>query len=238
MRPIGFSTGALAKQDFRRALVCLRLHKIPVVELSALRLNELEPLIEAIAGLDLSSFQFVSFHAPSHLAFSEESRVTDKLRYVVDRGIPVVVHPDVIAEDQSWKWMGRHLLLENMDKRKPIGRTSKELKCLFDRFPESRLCFDIGHARQVDPTMVEARLILESFGDRLAQIHISEVNTGSRHDPLSVNAISAFQSVATLIPETIPIILETLIDQGQSDILTEIERGRCALDPAISATAP
>ena len=237
MRPIGFSTGALAKHDFRRALVCLRLHNIPVVELSALRLNELDPLIEVMPDLDLGSFQFVSFHAPSHLAFSEESRVTDKLRFVVDRGIPVVVHPDVIAEDQSWKWMGRHLLIENMDKRKPVGRTSREMKCLFDRFPESRFCFDIGHARQVDPTMVEARFILESFGDRLAQIHISEVNTSSRHDPLSANAISAFQSVAALIPESIPVILETLIDQGQSDIMTEIERGRRALDPPNSVVA-
>jgi len=237
MRPIGFSTGALAKQDFRRALVCLRLYNIPVVELSALRLNELEPLVGAIADLDLSSFQFVSFHAPSHLARSDESHVTDQLRLVVGRGIPVVAHPDVIATDQSWEWMGQHLLIENMDKRKPVGRTSKELKYLFDRFPKSRFCFDIGHARQVDPTMVEARLILESFGDRLVQVHLSEVNTGSRHDPLSVNAISAFQSVATLIPETVPIILETLIDQGQSDMLTEIERARRALDSPVSAVA-
>lgn len=237
MRPIGFSTGALAKQDFRRALACLRHHNIPVVELSALRLNELDPLVEAIADLDLSSFQFVSFHAPSHLTPSEEWRVTDRLRFVVDRGIPIVVHPEVIDKDQCWRWMGQHLLIENMDKRKPVGRTSRELKCLFDRFPESRFCFDIGHARQVDPTMVEAKLILESFGDRLAQLHISEVNTGSRHDPLSVNAISAFQSVAALIPERVPIILETLIDQGQSDVLTEIERARRALDPAVSAVA-
>lgn len=65
--------------------------------------------------------------------------------------------------------------------------------------------------------MMEARLILESPGVRLAEVHISEVNTSSLHDPISVYAISAFRSVASLAPEQIPIVLESLIDQGQSD---------------------
>jgi len=80
--------------------------------------------------------------------------------------------------------------------------------------------------------MTEARLILEAFGGRLTQIHISEVNTSSRHDPLSIYAISAFRSVASLIPERVPVVLETLIDRAQSDIAKEIDRARRALDPA------
>ena len=79
--------------------------------------------------------------------------------------------------------------------------------------------------------MTEARLILEQFGGRLREVHVSEVNTSSRHDALSVYAISAFRTVAKLIPEPVPIILETLIDEGQSDIPTEIDRARRALDP-------
>jgi len=122
------------------------------------------------------------------------------------------------------------LLIENMDKRKPVGRKALDLERLFWQFPKAGLCFDIGHARQVDPTMTEAQLILESFGDRLREVHISEVNTSSRHDPLSVYAMSAFRSVSSLIPDSVPIVLETLIDQGQSDILTEIDRARKALD--------
>jgi hypothetical protein len=124
---------------------------------------------------------------------------------------------------------GDRLLIENMDKRKPIGRTADELNKYFRELPEARLCFDIGHARQVDPTMAEARKILEKFRDRLAEVHLSEVNSSSKHDPLSAYAIEAFQSIANLIPEHVPVILETLIDAGQSDIPTEIAHAHQAL---------
>jgi hypothetical protein len=119
-----------------------------------------------------------------------------------------------------------------MDKRKPVGRNAFDLERLFRQFPEAGLCFDIGHARQVDPTMTEAQLILETFADRLREVHISEVNTSSRHDPLSLYAVSAFRSVSSLIPDSVPIVLETLIDDGQSDIPTEMDRARSALDAA------
>lgn len=236
MRPIGFSTGAIAKGDFRSALTCLRMYGITIVELSALRFNELEPLVQALDNLDLTRFKFVSFHAPSRFSPNDEDFVVDRLKSVVARGIPVVVHPDVISKPAKWENISAGLLIENMDKRKAVGRTAAELCSLFERFANSRFCFDLGHARQVDPTMMEARLILESLGERLAEVHISEVNSSSRHDPLSEYAMSAFRSVASLVPESVPVVLETLIDQGQSDILTEVDRARRALDQTIFAT--
>ena len=48
--------------------------------------------------------------------------------------------------------------------------------------------------------------------------------TASRHDPISRYAVMAFSPVVALIPEDVPIILEPLIDEGQSDIETEIQR--------------
>jgi hypothetical protein len=116
-----------------------------------------------------------------------------------------------------------------MDKRKPVGQTARDLRRLFDRFPEAGLCFDMGHARQVDPTMTEAYRILDQHGHRLRQVHLSEVNTASHHDPISRYAILAFQKVAGLIPPNIPIILETLIDCGQSNVRTEIRNAELAL---------
>lgn len=232
MRRIGFSTGAIARGDFQTALTRLRHHRITVVELSALRLSELGPLVSSLPGLDLIEFEFVSFHAPSLFPASDETYVLDQLRAVVKLGIPVVVHPDVISTPAAWEALGSMVFLENMDKRKPVGRTARDLESLFRRFPKAGFCFDLGHARQVDPTMTEAQLMLENFGDRLREVHISDVNTSSRHDPLSVYSMSAFRSVASLIPESIPVVLETLIDEGQSEILTEIERARQALDPA------
>ncbi len=232
MKRIGFSTGAIAKGDFQAALARLRLLHVSVVELSALRFEELDPLIDSLPSLELDGFEFVSLHAPSGFPVVQERYVLDRLRAVVDQGIPVVVHPDVISRPRDWKVLGPMMLLENMDKRKSVGRTALDLVRLFSQFPDAGFCFDIGHARQVDPTMTEAQLILETFSERLSEVHVSEVNTSCRHDPLSCYAISAFRSVSAFIPDSVPIILETLIDQGQSDILTEIDRAQEALDPA------
>jgi hypothetical protein len=229
MRRIGFSTGALARGDFWLALSLLRSHRIEIVELSALRIEELTPLILALPQLDLQYFSFVSIHAPSRFTQDLELSVVNQLSSLTERGYPVVVHPDVIFTPPIWMRLGDRLLIENMDKRKPIGRNVRELRVMFELLPAARFCFDIGHARQVDPSMTEAFLLLDEFRTRLAEVHMSEVNTASRHDPISRNAVKAFRSIAASIPEEIPVILEPLIDNGQSDIETELQRARDAL---------
>ncbi|MBK9170789.1 MAG: hypothetical protein IPM24_25495 [Bryobacterales bacterium] len=64
---------------------------------------------------------------------------------------------------------------------------------------------------------------------------MSEVNTASRHDPISLNAVAAFSRVAGAIREEVPIVLEPLIDRGQSDVTAEVERAR-AVFAAVAAT--
>lgn len=232
MRRIGFSTGAVARGDFRRALQLLRVQDIEVVELSALRVHELEPLVAALPALDLNSFSFVSLHAPSRFQPGDEIAVVQALSRVSD--IPIVVHPDVIFTPERWVRLERRLLIENMDKRKPVGRTTAELVPIFKALPAAAFCFDVGHARQVDPSMTESVLLLRDFGDRLAEVHISEVNTSSRHDPISTSAVAAFQLVAKYIPDDTPIVIESLIDAGQSDILTEVQSAREALETQLT----
>ncbi len=230
MRPIGFSTGALARGDFQRALQLLGALDIRIVEISALRVCELEPLHAVFDSLDLGGFDFVSIHAPSRFPKECEDWVLERLAALGSSGLPVVAHPDTIYTPSKWRELGARLVIENMDKRKPIGRTVPEMRMIFDALPDARFCFDIGHARQVDPSMTEAALLIRAFGDRLEHVHISEVNTSSRHDPISLNAVRAFQWVAAYIPEWTPIILETLIDSGQSDVKTEIARARDGLN--------
>ncbi len=75
--------------------------------------------------------------------------------------------------------------------------------------------------------MTEAYLILRDFGSRLRQVHVSEVNTRSKHDVLSYTSILAFQQVAHLIPDNIPLILETPVPIEKME--AEIERVREAL---------
>ena len=170
MRPIGFSTGALAYGDFRRGLSILRSEKIGVVELSALRYSELAPLIESLDTLDMSGFTYVAVHAPSQIDESNESDAVKLLMKVTHRGWPLILHPDVIRNFNLWIRFENQLLIENMDKRKSTDRTASELSSIFEKLPSASLCFDLGHARQVDPTMSEAAQILDRFGNRLRQL--------------------------------------------------------------------
>ena len=236
MHIIGFSTGAVALGNYRAALELLRAERVRAVELSALRLSEMESLVGDIQHLDLAGFSFISFHAPSRFEPADEPSVFECLKSVTQNGIPVVVHPDTMYSDEKWRAFGGLIFIENMDKRKSIGRTARELESLFERFPEAGLCFDIGHARQVDPTMIEAFRILDQHGHRLKQVHMSEVNTASNHYPISQYAIRAFQRVARFIPAHVPIILETRIDCGQSDVATEIRNAEMALTELVAIT--
>lgn len=227
MRSIGFSSGALAYADFRRGVAMLHGKDVHALELSALRQEELRPLLGGLDKLDLSQFAYVAVHAPSEFPAQDEKDIVNLLLPLCLRGWPIVLHPDAIHDFSLWRGLGRLLCVENMDKRKPIGRTVPELSRIFDQLPDASFCFDIGHARQVDSTMTEAHFILKRFGDRLRQVHVSEVNTRSKHDPLSLASILAFQEVADLIPDDVPLILETPVPEDQ--IAFELDRVNEAL---------
>jgi hypothetical protein len=224
--PIGFSTGALALGDVTRALDWLRGTPADAIEISALRLHELEPLVLAAEKLDLAQYRFVSIHAPGQFPASEERSIIRRLRAFTDRGWPVVLHPNAISEARLWLELGELLLLENMDKRKLVGRTADELAELFLLLPAAKLCFDIAHARQFDGTMTEAYRILKHFGNRIAQVHVSEVTSRSGHDRISPSASRAFQKVSEWIPE-VPVIIESRVRREEIEI--EMESARAAL---------
>ncbi len=227
MRPIGFSTGALAYADFRRGLEMTRSAGCRAVELSALRQGELLPMLDSIDSLDLQGFDYISIHAPSQFESGLEAASGDRLEKELWRNWPIVVHPDSITDFGLWRQFKQLLCIENMDKRKPIGRTARELTAVFNELPEASFCFDIGHARQCDPTMTESYLILKEFGSRLRQVHLSEVNTRSKHDRLSYSSILSFQEVAHLIPAHVPVILETPL--ADTDIKEEMAKALEAL---------
>ena len=61
----------------------------------------------------------------------------------------------------------------------------------------------------------------------MAEVHLSEVNAASKHEPISCSATLAFQQVASMIPETIPVILESIVSAEFID--DEIEAAHEAL---------
>jgi len=206
----------------------LKKQPVQAVELSAIREPELVPLLRSLDDLDLSHFSYVSIHAPSSFSPESETWIFQELHAFRHRRWPVIVHPDTLHDYALWRRLGDLLCIENMDKRKSIGRTVRELEYLFNEFPEASFCFDIGHARQVYTSMTEAYRMLKHFSSRLRQVHISEVNTQNKHDRLSFVSILGFQEVTHLIPPSTPVIIESVVSQDQ--IGAEICRVRRALD--------
>jgi hypothetical protein len=227
MRPIGFSTGALALGDFALGLSLIRQANLPVVELSALREPEVEPLVASLETLDLTGFTYVAVHAPSRIDPANERAIVARLAAFATRGWPIVMHPDAIHDVDAWRPLGPTLCLENMDSRKPTGRNVKEMREWFARLPEAGFCLDLGHARQWDPSMTEAYFLLKTFRSRLRQIHLSEVTSTCKHERLNRLAIRAFQDIAANVDEGTPIILESIIPP--QELAGEIERAREAL---------
>lgn len=235
MRPIGFSTGALAWGDFQKALGLLKGSNTEAVELSALRDHELAPLMRALPDLDLTDFRYVSIHVPSKFNVLSEAAVAEALQPCVALKIPLVLHPDIIQEPSRWASFGSLLCIENMDKRKQTGRTLAELEYFFSVFPDATFCLDLAHARQVDSTMTEARLMLRRFGNRLRQVHMSEIDALGRHEPLSFASVLSSQGLAPLIPEDIPILIESVVPA--KDMNREFEAVRRALTPTTRSSA-
>ncbi len=223
MRRFGFSTGALAKGDFRSAIEMLQTYSSSdAIELSALRYNDFKDILESLSSLDLSRFSYKSFHAPTD--FNDEIKLIADLETVANQGFNIVVHPDVIQNFDGWNSLGSRLLIENMDSRKRTGRSCFELLHFFDKLPDAMLCFDIGHARQVDSSMIEARKILQEFGNRLCQIHMSEVDSIGIHHRMSWLSKESFTRVLSGCPIVVPIILESVVKADE--IEDEIKSAR------------
>ncbi len=130
MRPIGFSTGALAKGDFHLGLWLQRdVSGISAIELSALREHELPALVDAIDDLDVAGFQYVSFHAPSRFKDFDENTIFDFLLSLPESW-PIIAHPEILRTPALWASLGSRLCIENMDNRKSGGRTVDELEAL------------------------------------------------------------------------------------------------------------
>ncbi len=215
MRPLGFSTGALAQGDFRTGIDMQRSLGTTAIELSALRDSELPSLLASLGGLDLDTFAHVSLHAPSALIHMSEKELISAL-VDVPAAWPIIVHPDVITIPERWRFLGARLCLENMDQRKATGRTLPEMEAVFQELPDASFCFDIGHARQVDPTMAIAISLLQRLGRRMRQVHLSEVDPYGRHIPIGFTALCGFQRVAKFIPEGCPVIIESMVTPDQA----------------------
>lgn len=233
MHKYGFSTGALAFGEFRRGLELLSGHDATAVELSALRDRELPELMRVVDDLDLSQYEYISVHAPSRFTALSEARCAELLSSCIDRGWPVILHPDAIRDAGCWDGFGSTLCLENMDKRKSDGRSPAEMGLWFERFPHAGFCLDLAHARQLDPSLTIARQLIQQFRTRLQQVHLSELDVACHHRPLSWGSIVMLRELAHLL-SPVAVILESCVES--TGVAAELRCAREMLEPATAAS--
>lgn len=185
--PLGASTGYMAdNRGHWEALVAEAMETSSfAVELAALSESELPGLQAFLDAGPSLPFRYLSVHAPvKHRAMDEEELVA-RLASLPPWVDAIVVHPDVIEDPARYARLGAALVIENMDTRKAAGRTADELAPLFAALPEAGFCFDVAHAAAVDPSMDEAHRLLDRFCGRLRHLHVSSLDGGSHHEPLT-----------------------------------------------------
>jgi hypothetical protein len=230
----GYSTGALAKGDFRAALAMIEQCELDAVELSALRIVEMPALLQVLPELGLKRYQHVTVHAPSRFEPEQEARIAEQLGRVADLVSGFIVHAEVIVDPAPWRALGSKVLVENADGRKRTGRTLEEFQCVMDQLPDARVCFDVAHAHQVDSSMLEARRLIRAFRDRIAQLHVSQLNHECQHQALSWGVVRSFHRLASLLPDT-TVILESVVPADQITAQVKLAKACFERDETVRA---
>lgn len=185
--PVGASTGYMAdlRADWRAQIDEATEISEFAVELSALSEAELEPLSEFLASHPSLPFRYLSIHGPSKDLRMSDEELVERLCFIGRWAAGIVMHPDTIESFVPYQRLGEKLVLENMDARKNWGRNRAELARAFAQLPEAGFCFDIAHAWSIDENMGVAHDLLDAFGHRLRQVHLSSLSPELHHIPLT-----------------------------------------------------
>jgi hypothetical protein len=203
---VGFSTGAIDRDDLSSALEVARNEAMAICELSALRLGELDGLCDLVAD-GVVGFERVSVHGPAKELVGDNARLADRLAKL---GTDVVMHPDCLGERSSWQqWsvLGSSLLIENNDSRKAWGRSIVDLDSVFGELGKASFCLDVSHAldsggRDLVPALAGR------YRQRLVQVHIGCRCGGARDELLEPGELEALGAVWSVIGRRVPVLIE------------------------------
>jgi hypothetical protein len=196
-RATGASTGYMrwSRGDWRAQVAEARTVSTEAVELSARSEKLLPSLREYLASGPELPFRYVSIHGPSKNRKMPEEELVTQLCELAQTCDGIVMHPDTLEAPERYRALGRKLVLENMDARKPWGRTAGELLVTYAQVPEAGFCLDIAHAWSIRGGISVADELLAEFGDRLRQVHVSSLSPELNHEPLTALDAERFRPV-------------------------------------------
>lgn len=213
--PIGASTGYMSdlRGDWPAQIDLAWTFSPFAVELSALAEQELDGLLRYLQDGPPLPFRYLSVHGPSKNRAMPETELVAILGSLMPLVSAIVMHPDTIGDPAPYRSLGRKLVLENMDARKPDGRTVAELSTWFSELPEAGFCFDVAHAWSIDQAMGEGSDLLDAFRGRLRHLHISSLSDELHHIPLTADHEDLFAPLLDRCRD-VPWILEAPLRNG------------------------
>lgn len=213
---LGFSTGCLHKTHDRLSPATFDVFRnmgANAIELMVQDLDAAERLL-ALVPEDLLYFEYISIHCPSFDVFSAEDIA--KFRSVLEvfekvgkkiKIDAVVVHPDTIRNWEIFADYDLPIKLENMDWKKEVGKYVESMQVIFEKF-DAPMVLDLNHCYTNDPTMHLAKEMLETFGGRIEEIHLSGFE--QFHEPLFKT--KQLEILKAIPDKRLPIIIESECD--------------------------
>lgn len=177
---IGTGAGVAVRDDWATALAWVRADRWRAVELTAITGQLFDSLLPYLEHEDaVADFERVSVHAP--VVFSTDGEVVvAQLATLPDVVDAIVVHPWTLPH-AALVALGGSVVVENMDVGKSDGKTPEQLERVFEELPDAGFCLDVAHVWTVDRTMALGHRLLDAFGSRLRQLHVSGIEPDGRH---------------------------------------------------------
>jgi len=210
----GMATGSYEQErdDWRSAVERARSEGWRFLELTAIRDSLLLTLREflELGQEPLSAFERISLHAPIR-ADSREVIVEMIARLPLNGD--VIFHPDFWGEKQALHLLGARAVFENMDVGKTFGRSVADLQAVFGFHPSAGFCLDVAHVWTNDPTLALGHELLNAFGDRLRQLHVSGIEPDGTHRPTTQADLQLYRPLLERCG-SVPWILEAVVTPG------------------------
>jgi len=208
----GMATGSYVEErdDWRSAVERARGERWRFLELTAIvepLLGTLEPFV-AESGALLDEFERVSLHAP--IRFDSSETISETILNLPLEG-DVIFHPDTWGEEHALDRLGTRVVFENMDIGKPFGRSVNDLRSVFAEHPEAGFCLDVAHVWTNDRSLRLGHDLIDAFGGRLRQLHVSGIDPDGTHRTTTQTDIELYRPLLERCAD-VPWILEAVIE--------------------------
>jgi hypothetical protein len=207
----GMATGSYIEErdNWLAAVARARAEGWRFLELTAIvepLLATLEPFLAEHLGL-LDAFERVSLHAP--IRFESAAATNETIASLPLVG-DVIFHPDTCGEERL-DGLGPRVVFENMDVAKPSGRSVADLHRVFERHPEAGFCLDVAHVWTNDRSLQLGHDLLDAFGGRLRQLHVSGIHPDGTHRTTTRADLELYRPLLERCT-SVPWILEAVLE--------------------------